>query len=650
MEKDTSDDARYPTGLRPGDVVGGRYRIQKLIGTGRFGVVLTAVDTFLGRLVAIKSLVGTEWTQASRERVLYYSARFDHPYFVRVGDVLRLDEGHVCVVMEYLEGRDLARWLRESGPLPIELAVRFIFQACMALRSGYSCGLVHGDLRPSHLFCVSEADGHQRIALLGFWRPLGFAGVRNEFPFWPFDLEADATSLGRPDLYQYYAPEVFQYPRGVGHPAAEVWSLGAILYELLTGKPPFVGRNGYELIDNILYGTPPPIRDVRPEVPKSLEDVIINCLRRDPLERYQGFDELAEALAPFTRPSTLIAPSLEMRRGFTTLSRNLDRDTPVSTKRPRIEVIPQSVRPRRWPASRMLVTSVALYALVPATLVSAALALYMSGRRSPVRPGPNRATGPSSLDFPHSLASGLPPPSASSPEIHGKPPSHQEELEKLLKSAYQALHDGEIAFPELMNMRQGTEGEVRARIAPDRGKMRIEGIGGQVKVEPIKVSPFTVACLHAIPGEFTIRGRSGTPSEPSSCRDHECSCIRNTVVDATTDWVWGVTPLDWGTKDLSLQVSARLELSDNREEGADVLVVNRPVIVKVSPSYLAKKHYGVILASVPAVGSVIMGIRWMWTHRKGRPQYLEKTHTNRLQWLRDFWQKLRRSKTAEAAR
>jgi len=156
--------------LQPGSLLAGKYRVERVLGKGAMGVVLLAHHLQLDERVAIK--VPLPEALESPEAVARFvrearaAVKIKSEYVARVSDVGTLDTGEPYIVMEYLEGHDLATWLKQRGALPVEQAVEFVLQACEALAEAHSLGIVHRDLKPANLFCVRRADGLPAAARL----------------------------------------------------------------------------------------------------------------------------------------------------------------------------------------------------------------------------------------------------------------------------------------------------------------------------------------------------------------------------------------------------------------------------------------------------------------------------------------------------
>jgi serine/threonine-protein kinase len=210
----------------------------------------------------------------------------------RVIDVATLENGATYMVMEYLEGGDLSSWLAQRGVLPIEQAVDFILQACEAVAEAHSLGIVHRDLKPANLFCIRRPDGVLSIKVLDF-------GISKVKPAQFLETDAAITRttavMGSPP---YMSPEQLQASRSVDT-RTDIWSLGAVLFQLLSGQPPFAGESLPDLCIKIANDPAPLVRRHRPDIPELLEKCIVRCLQKDREHRYRNVAELAVALTPF---------------------------------------------------------------------------------------------------------------------------------------------------------------------------------------------------------------------------------------------------------------------------------------------------------------------------------------------------------------
>jgi serine/threonine-protein kinase len=282
------------SGVRPGDVLAGKYRVERVLGAGGMGVVVAAHHLQLDQKVALKFLLPAALSNADAVGRFLREARaavkITGEHVARVLDVGQLENGSPYIVMEYLQGLDLAGWLTERGPLPIELAVDFLLQTCEAIADAHALGIVHRDLKPANLFCVERSDGQLSIKVLDF----GISKVTTPGAA-GHDMTRTHALVGSP---YYMSPEQMQSSKNVD-PRTDIWSMGIILFELLAGRTPFDAESVTELAIKVATTRPPSVRSFRPEVPPELEAVIATCLQKEPGQRYQTVGELAVALKDF---------------------------------------------------------------------------------------------------------------------------------------------------------------------------------------------------------------------------------------------------------------------------------------------------------------------------------------------------------------
>jgi serine/threonine protein kinase len=274
-------------------VLAGKYRVDRVLGSGGMGMVVAAKHVELHELVAVKFLragISNADVVARFEREARAAAKIKGDHVARVTDLGRLENGSPYMVMEYLEGEDLGARLEKRGPLPIDQAIDFVAQACEAIAEAHGLGIVHRDLKPSNLFVVPCPDGSERIKVLDF----GIAKISEPIaPGLDVGMTGTLAVMGSP---YYMSPEQLKSSRNVDG-RTDVWALGVILYELLTGKMPFDGEELPDLYMKITRGAPPPID--RAEVPQDLQNVVMRCLEKARDERYQNLTELTSALAKF---------------------------------------------------------------------------------------------------------------------------------------------------------------------------------------------------------------------------------------------------------------------------------------------------------------------------------------------------------------
>jgi len=283
-----SQDATLPS---PGDVIAGKYRVERLIGRGGMGAVFAAQHLILNQRVALKLLLGelADSQEASARFVneARAAAQIQGEHVARVLDIGQLPTGVPFMVLEYLEGSDLAGILQQRGPLPVSEVADYALQALDALAQAHSAGIVHRDLKPANLFLTSRHDGTSLVKVLDF-------GISKNTTA-PSGMTSTRAVMGSPE---YMSPEQLRTPRGVDA-RTDIWSLGVILYELLAGRVPFQAETLADLFMQICQVDPPSIRTLRPDVPPAFEAVVMRCMAREPSARFQSVRELSTALLVF---------------------------------------------------------------------------------------------------------------------------------------------------------------------------------------------------------------------------------------------------------------------------------------------------------------------------------------------------------------
>jgi hypothetical protein len=306
---DSSNPGQVPAGtpLR-GEIIADKYEVEGLVGAGGMGVVVAARHRQLGQTVAIKLLLGDgDGTRPDEARARFLreaqaAARLRSDHVVRIYDVGTLENGAPFMVMELLEGVDLGALIDLVGQLPIETAADYVVQACRAVTTAHKSGIVHRDLKPSNLFVGKRSDGADLIKVLDF----GISKAVATDGKLEASLTTTRTVVGSP---YYMSPEQVRDAKRVDA-RTDVWSLGMILYELLSGRPAFEADTLPAICAAIAADVPTPIRELRPDVPVELGDAIMRCLEKNLALRVQSVDELMTLLDPFVPRTGSMTPSL----------------------------------------------------------------------------------------------------------------------------------------------------------------------------------------------------------------------------------------------------------------------------------------------------------------------------------------------------
>jgi serine/threonine-protein kinase len=278
-----------------GDVLEGKFRVERILGEGAMGLVVEARNLRLDERVALKFLRNEARarpdivTRFAREARAAAKIRSDH--VARVYDVGGGEGDNPFIVMELLEGTDLETRIT-SGPVPLSEAVEYVIQACEGLTAAHAIGIVHRDIKPANLFIIDNA-GIPQVKVLDFG--ISKAGLKNN---------VDEIDVGSADTKEimgspyYMSPEQMRSTKDVDG-RADIWSLGVVLYELVTGRPPVVAAEVTAIIAEVLHEPHPPVSSLRSDLPAGLEAVIDRCLAKDRSERFSTAAELAAALVPF---------------------------------------------------------------------------------------------------------------------------------------------------------------------------------------------------------------------------------------------------------------------------------------------------------------------------------------------------------------
>jgi serine/threonine protein kinase len=294
----TPTDELAAHGVVVGAIVAGKFRLDEVVGSGGMGVVFKAWHEELDEYVALKFLLPRRAVDRElRERFSLEAkaaAKLRGEHVVRVHDVGTLDGAIPYIVMEYLDGRTVGAMLSQRGPLPIELACELIIQACDALAEAHARGIVHRDVKPENLVVTLSHDDTPSLRVVDF----GISKVALALD--PGRTNPGGTVLGTP---YYMSPEQLDGDANLDA-RSDVWSLGAVLFEMVAGRKPFAGKTFATLASEILTQPPRQLRKLRFDAPEELERIIERCLAKKPEHRFASVADLAQALEPFAPPES----------------------------------------------------------------------------------------------------------------------------------------------------------------------------------------------------------------------------------------------------------------------------------------------------------------------------------------------------------
>ncbi len=283
--------------VEPGAVLAGKYTVTRLLGEGGMGTVFEAYHAGLGTHVALKVL--RDEAMRDRDAVARFareakaSAVLRGPHIARVFDVGELEDGRPFIVMEMLQGHDLETELSRRGKLPLAEAAHYVIEAAEALAEAHEIGIVHRDLKPANLF-LSRAGNKRLLKILDF-------GISRFETAGESRVTQTQTAFGTP---LYMAPEAVRSAKHTDS-RADIWALGVILYELVSGTLPFLGETPTAVAVSVSVDTFKPLSEVCRDVPPEIDAVLSRALAKDPAHRFQTVGDLVEALKPFTEQQPL---------------------------------------------------------------------------------------------------------------------------------------------------------------------------------------------------------------------------------------------------------------------------------------------------------------------------------------------------------
>ena len=296
---------RQQQAVKAGTVIAEKYRVEKELGRGGFGIVVRARHLAIDQVVAIKVLTvgeggANEWKEdaARFKREAQATAALRSDYVVRILDVDFLESGVPYMVMEHLEGETLHNAIHTRGPLSVDESVDHIVQVLAALAEAHAVGIVHRDLKPANVFITKGHGGTLVAKVLDF----GVSKIGAHSGIGTTSTVSPLTKTGAViGTIAYMAPEQIVDAKRVDA-RADLWSVGVMLYELLTQKTPFGPANNPSIVTAMLTKPPASLLAERPDLPPKLEKIVRRCLEKEPKKRYKTAAAVATALTEFTTP------------------------------------------------------------------------------------------------------------------------------------------------------------------------------------------------------------------------------------------------------------------------------------------------------------------------------------------------------------
>jgi eukaryotic-like serine/threonine-protein kinase len=405
--------------IRPGELLAGRYRIETVLGEGGMGVVVAATHMQLGKRVAVKilrpQLASDEEQSARFSREAHAGVRLTGEHSVHVLDVGQLEDGTPYMVMEFLVGADLGEVLTQRRKLTPADAVDYILQATEGIAEAHAHGIIHRDVKPQNLFLTHRADGSPLIKVLDF-------GLNKDVDN-DKSLTKSRTIFGSP---YYMSPEQMKASRDVDA-RTDIWALGACLYELVVGEPPFEAPTVAELTIKVLQETPvlPHLRE--PAVPEGLSTVILLCLERDPSRRFPDVRALAAALEPFASARARGAAE-RVASIFRMVQPSAHGRAPSLPRIPGASADPLTRTEASWDSAARRETRVrkgliaAVTALVVTALGIAGMLMFRTAPSAPATTAPAAAPAPAPAPDPASASASAPAPASASAPASAPPP------------------------------------------------------------------------------------------------------------------------------------------------------------------------------------------------------------------------------------
>jgi serine/threonine protein kinase len=407
---------------RIGEVFAGKYRIVRLLGEGGMGRVYEAEHTSVGRRFAVKllrrHLAANPQALARFRREARAAGALENEHIAAVLDFDAAPDGAPFLVMEYLEGRSLGQLLAEEGPLPVSRAANALLQVCRGLEAAHAAGILHRDLKPDNLFVTRRADGSEQVKILDF----GIAKLLGERT----DLAPIQTgaAIGTPF---YMAPEQVRGDAPLDE-RVDIYALGVIFYELLSGQKPHPGDSGNTVLAHVLTQSPARLETLRPGLPRGVVELVHRALAFDPRDRPASVRALAREIEGLVPPEMSREPGRVELRAAAAASLGANRDdvraTAPTLPTPDSSAVSSGIEAPRARASSP--TKLWIAAGLLATVAAAFAYRAVSGTDVPAAPerelSSANVTVPSSGVPEPTSAAALPPASGRLSEAAASPP------------------------------------------------------------------------------------------------------------------------------------------------------------------------------------------------------------------------------------
>lgn len=312
--------------LRPGQLVGERYRVEQLLAEGGMAAVWAGTNERTGKHVALKVILPTfaEVGGAAElfRREALAASMVNHPSVVSIFDVIE-HEGTTCIVMELLEGETLQAYLGEHGPLPVTEAVALLLPAMRGVAAANAKGVIHRDLKPGNLFLCKDPEGRLLTTkVLDF----GISMLAERVVDFTSASGNPGARFGTP---AYMAPEDIEFPHIVDS-RTDVYGFGVLIFEVLTGQVPFPGEPSQELLARILTEPPPKVTSYRPDLPDAVQPILDRTLAKNPAERFPDVEHLIRAMEDHLLPPLPVQRSLSPIAGVAFLPRGPSNALPAA--------------------------------------------------------------------------------------------------------------------------------------------------------------------------------------------------------------------------------------------------------------------------------------------------------------------------------